>query len=236
MSWRYAIFSRTGAAVLALATALPAMAATDCDTPIVLGDRPHMDAYADPHDFLAAVMDYQHREIRQRQQLRECPQLAARPRAPEQRAQPEDLDAAIERGRSLPAFDYARHPRWYDRTTSRTFGLPPLSRTKMDDGLVSAPIRMDEAFPAALQNALFALQGPLDDIRDGRHGEYAYLRRVRDHLMRDEQSAHDAAMPRPFTHIVEYRNQGGTWLRFYFLDDTLVYTAGFVAGCLAVQC
>lgn len=239
MNWGYSIFSRTGPAALLVLVIGPPAHAVDCDAPVVLGDRPRMEDYAQSRDFLAAAMDYKQQEALLEKQLHECPQLSGGP-DPESSTndKPEDLDEAVKRGRNLPEFDYDRHSRWYNRTTSRSFGLPPLPPARMDDRLIQAPIRAanEQPIPPEVRSAFVALHGPLDDVVDGRETEDLYLRRFRDNLLSDEQAVAEAAVPRPYTHMVQYRNPAGTWLTFFYFFDELVYTTGFVAACLSDQC
>lgn len=237
MSWRHSFSGRTGSAALfALLTATPALA-MDCEQPVETGERPRMEAFEESREFLAAMMSYRERVALQVQQRAECPELAD-DGTPETSPAHEDLEEAVARSRTLPPFDYARHPLWYNRTTSRTFELPPLPVSRMDDRLIRTRIiqQDDEILDPRLQSALLVMQGPMQDVMDGREAEDYQLRRLREHELEQKKSAADASNPPDFTEVVYYRNPAGTWLAFYYLGGELIHTAGFVAACLADQC
>lgn len=240
MSRRHSFYGRTGpAALFALLITSPSFA-MDCEQPVETGERPQMEAFGESRDFLAAMMSYRERVALQNRQRAECPGLTDRNEdvGAETASPHENLDEAVARGRDLPPFDYARHPRWYNRTTSRTFGLPPLPTSRMDDRLIRTRIIQpeDDIIEPRMQSALLVMQGPMDDVMNGRDAEDYQFLRLREREYEEKQSASEASNPPAFTEVVYYSNPAGTWLAFYYLSGELIHTAGFVAGCLADQC
>lgn len=103
----------------------------DCSVPVELPDKPRIQDFADYNDFVVDVMKYKKKKRQQAQHKKQCPQayvVRKRP-SPDPRVieGPETLGEALRRTERLPQVDYAVNQTWYNKSTSRSFGLPSLS-------------------------------------------------------------------------------------------------------------
>ena len=139
----------------------PVLAQDDCINPITLGEKPAMGAYADYSDFLVAVMEHKGKEESRRRHQKMCPELYQEP--PLAQAPAQTLEGAIQESARRPAFDYGQHQSWYNRTTSRSFGLPGMANATMSGEAINTSLTTLEqgALDERLRGILLALQSPL---------------------------------------------------------------------------
>jgi hypothetical protein len=137
-----------GAPVLLAALMLTAPASygqdSACDAPMWLPDKPQLDQYAEYSLFLADIMAYKAKKRKIATHKKDCPELY-KPRAisssdPTVIDGPETLGGALQRAQRIPEIDYSRNQTWYNRTTSRSFGLPSLSGDELSDNTVAADL------------------------------------------------------------------------------------------------
>lgn len=237
-------YRRFGALICLLA-AQPVLA-VDCDAPVTLGDKPSMDAYADYSDFLVAIMDYKTRERDLQAQQDACPELfisRVDPTSldPTVTYGPETLESAVERSARIPAIDYSANRTWYNRSTSRSFGLPTLPSNQMTTSLVRTPLRtvVDGNVPERDQALVLNLVGPLPTA-DGASAQMLVERQFRDTLpVRDEEviyafSADQRdAVDDAYTIV---NNSTGSSLTLYLRDTEIVYIKARGEGCMIGAC
>lgn len=156
---------------LALLLALPAMAADGgCDQAVPLGDKPTMNSFVSYDDFLVAVMAHKAQEEAKRKHQKMCPELYLR--APVLTLPDgENLDRAVQQSQQQPAFDYSSNDTWYNRSTSRSFGLPDLANDSLAGESIHTSFLALEDGPMdeTLRGVLLTEQSPLDGVRDGRN-------------------------------------------------------------------
>lgn len=119
------------AGLLSTAFLAPQAWGQDCSVPIDLPDKPRISNFADYNDFVVEIMKYKKQKRAQEQHRKQCPQtyvVHERPNPdPTVIEGPETLGEALRRTQRLPEVDYASNQKWYNRSTSRSFGLPSLS-------------------------------------------------------------------------------------------------------------
>jgi hypothetical protein len=154
------------AAALSICLALPAFG-SDCQSPIVLGEKPAMATYGDYSDFLVAVMEHKGKEEEKRKHQKLCPELYRE--APTAAAEPETLDGAIRRSAMQAPFDYTAHQSWYNRSTSRSFALPGMPNSLMASLALGTPLDITALTPETRQllAAVLASMGMGSELEDG---------------------------------------------------------------------
>lgn len=165
-------------AALALASAGPALAAEasgDCSVPISLGQQPKMNEFADYSDFLVSIMDFKEKEEEQKEQRKACPELFTTP--PIVWDGPEDLNNAVAEAGSRPEFDYLANPTWYDKSTSRSFGLAGMPAGSLADALIQSSLAMleEQSLSEDEQAALLLLAALDSSTEDGSDSTDVFL-------------------------------------------------------------
>ncbi|PKM22776.1 MAG: hypothetical protein CVV10_02625 [Gammaproteobacteria bacterium HGW-Gammaproteobacteria-14] len=147
-------------------TAAPAHA-EECAAPLDIGIKPDMTAYADYSDFLVAVMEFKARADALEKHQGACPQLYAT--EPPPAVTSETLASALQRSRNQAQFDYNIHQTWYDRSTSRTFGLPGMANNVLSSQIIGTSLRILEDGPLdpSTQAIVLTLGSPLGGLEDG---------------------------------------------------------------------
>lgn len=237
-NWRF------GALICLLATQ-PALA-VDCDAPVVLGDKPSMDGYADYSDFLVAIMDYKTRERDLQAQQETCPELfitRVDPTSldPTVTYGPETLDSAVERSARIPVIDYSTNRTWYNRSTSRSFGLPDLPNNQMTASVVRTPLRtvVDGNIPERDQALALNLVGPLPTA-DGGQAQTLVERQFRDTLpVREDEVVYAFSSDQRDTIDDAYtivNDNTGSFVTLYLRDNEIVYIRARGEGCMIGAC
>lgn len=167
-------------AALALASAGPALAAEasgDCSVPISLGEQPEMDEFADYSDFLVAIMGYKEKEEEEKEHRKSCPELYLTP--PVVWDGPENLNDAVAEAGARPEFDYQANPTWYDKSTSRSFGLADMPASTLASELIQSSLanltRDEEGLAEDEQAALLLLSAIGGGTEDGSDGAEVFL-------------------------------------------------------------
>lgn len=139
----------------------------ECVAPMDIGVKPDMTAYADYSDFLVAVMEFKARADALEKHQGACPQLYAV--TPPPAASSETLASALQRSRDQAQFDYSVHQTWYDRTTSRTFGLPSMANNLLSGQTIGTSLRILEEGPLdpSTQAVILTLRSPVGGLEDG---------------------------------------------------------------------
>ena len=226
-------------ALICLLAAQPALA-VDCDAPVVLGDKPSMDGYADYSDFLVAIMDYKTRERDLQAQQEACPELfitRVDPTSldPTITYGPETLDSAVERSARIPTIDYSTNRTWYNRSTSRSFALPNLPNGVMEKETISTQVRtlVDGTLSARDQQLALNLIGPLAKD-DGAWAEQLAHRQLTESLTRTEQvvryvtstSSGDASIQ-----LITTTMDNGGYITLYVVGDEVIRTEALLVSC-----
>ncbi|MGB1466061.1 MAG: hypothetical protein ACPG8O_06805 [Alcanivorax nanhaiticus] len=116
-----------------LSTLHASEAVPPCGAPVSVPDKPDLENYPDYTDFLLQIMKYKQASQLQALHQTACPDDYLPQKVvsndPTVISEPETLDGALERTSRIEPIDYQTHPTWYDRSTSRSFELPPLAAT-----------------------------------------------------------------------------------------------------------
>lgn len=231
-NWRFG-------ALICLFAVQPALA-VDCDAPVTLGGKPSMDGYADYSDFLVAIMDYKARERDLQAQQEACPELfitRVDPTSldPTVTYGPETLDSAVERSARIPTIDYSTNRTWYNRSTSRSFGLPNLPNGVMEKETISTQVRtlVDGTLSARDQQLVLDLIGPLTKD-DGAWAEQLAHRQLTESLTRTEQivryvtstSEGDASIQ-----FITTTMDNGGYITLYVVGDEVIRTEALLVSC-----
>lgn len=224
-------------AVAALSAAYAVSAqASDCVSPVTVGDKPAMNAYGDYTDFLVAAMEHKAKEEEKRKHQKLCPELYRQ--APMFAAKAENLDSAVARSASQPPFDYSSNQSWYNRTTSRSFGLPGLANASMASEAINTSLISLEDGPIAdsLRNILMALQSPMSGIEDGGNAASLVGRQFTDVLLLREREVLAAFLFDNFggrLQSIAYSDDGS--LTLYLGEEDIMYSTGLiqVESCLS---
>ncbi len=116
-----------------LSTLHASEAVPPCGAPVSVPDKPDLENYPDYTDFLLQIMKYKQASQLQALHQTACPDDYLPQKVvsndPTVISEPETLDGALERTSRIEPIDYQTHPTWYDRSTSRSFELPPLATT-----------------------------------------------------------------------------------------------------------
>ena len=102
----------------------PALAA-DCDTTIVLPERPLLEHYTDYSAFIVDIMQFKRIEDDKLRHREACPDAYQETGQTSPQATP-TLNDAVAQADARPAFDYQRHTTWHGRSTSRSFPMADL--------------------------------------------------------------------------------------------------------------
>lgn len=218
-------------AAIALCTGLnvSALAQDDCSgTPIALGDKPVMSAYADYSDFLVAVMEHKTREEDRRRHQKLCPELYRE--APAVSATPQTLEGVIRESAQKTPFDYSQHRSWYNRSTSRSFGLPGLPNATMSGEAIHTSLLPLEqgSLDERLRTILLAGLSPLgkSGLDDGSAAASLVNRQVSsDTLLRRETdvlSAFDVGSFGSQLAAILYVSGGPGWVTFYMSENDII--------------
>lgn len=141
-----------------------------CGSPVTVPDKPNLEDYPDYTDFLLQIMKYKqasHLKVAHREA---CPEDYIPHRVastdPTVIDEPETLDGALARTTRIQPIDYQTHPTWYDRSTSRSFELPPLeSPTLSSERIRTLLANADSDEPLVLPMTIVGMQ--LDGVNDG---------------------------------------------------------------------
>lgn len=155
---------------LALLLTLPALAADGgCEQAVDIGDKPTMDGFVSYDDFLVAVMAHKAKEEAKRKHQKMCPELYLRAPLLDM-PQGESLDRAVQQSKEQAPFDYSSNQTWYNRSTSRSFGLPDLANDSLAGESIHTSFLALEDGPMdeTLRGVLLTEQSPLDGLLDGR--------------------------------------------------------------------
>ncbi|KAF0810762.1 hypothetical protein A167_00641 [Alcanivorax sp. S71-1-4] len=120
----------TPLSLLLLASLSGTAQAVDCDAPLHLPERPHLEQYQDYSAFIADIMTFKRMEADQLEHRRLCPTLYG-DTAPGMATHQEDLVDAVQAASHRQPFDYQRHATWYNRSTSKSFVLSRLDGNEM---------------------------------------------------------------------------------------------------------
>lgn len=222
-----------------LAVSQPVLAA-DCDVAIELGEKPAMDAYADYSDFLVAIMDYKARDRELRAQQDACPELFVERIDPESLDPavtygPETIESALKRAERLQSRSADQLPRITDRSTSRSFRLPVLASTQMENETIQTPLRtlVDGNLSERDQQLVLSLQGPLADD-DGAWGSEAIARATYSTLFERERESEIAfaLTDYAFDSTLTVSSPNGSYLSVYFQGTDIVLMRIFQVACL----
>lgn len=133
------------AGLLSIALPAPQVWGQDCSVPVELPDKPRIENFADYNDFVVEIMKYKKVAREQQEHRSKCPQayvVRQRPNPdPTVIEGPETLGEALRRTERLPGVDYSRNQTWYDRSTSRSFGLPSLSGEELSNRSIDAHLQ-----------------------------------------------------------------------------------------------
>lgn len=168
-----------GLCCLCLTTPLPVAAEQPsepppCGSPVAVPEKPLLDDYTDYTDFLVRIMEYK-QALRERDAHKlACPDdyqphhVASTD--PTVIDGPETLGEALERTRRLTQLDYSEHPTWHDRSTAKSFALPPLSAPGLSaERLQTLLGNANTNDPLILPLSLLNLQ--LNGINDGKDAQ-----------------------------------------------------------------
>lgn len=116
-----------------LSTLHASEAVPPCGAPVSVPDKPDLENYPDYTDFLLQIMKYKQASQLQALHQTACPDDYLPQKVvsndPTVISEPETLDGALARTSRIEPIDYQTHLTWYDRSTSRSFELPPLAAT-----------------------------------------------------------------------------------------------------------
>jgi len=213
--------------------------AADCDVAIELGEKPAMDAYADYSDFLVAIMDYKARDRELRTQQDACPELFVEVIDPEALDPtvtygPETLESALKRTERLQTRSADQRPLITDRSTSRSFRLPVLASTQMENETIPTPLRtlVDAPLSERDQQLVLNLLGPLPED-DGAWASNIMTRQYADGLSNNEAFVNVAFAEAnaPFDYYYTIAMANGGYLTLYFAGPELVSMNGLLVSC-----
>lgn len=230
-NWRFG-------ALICLFSAQPALA-VDCSAPVVLGDKPSMDDYADYSDFLVAIMDYKARDRELQAQQEACPEIfisRADPTTldPTVTQGPETLDSAVARTQRLPVIDYSTTRTWYNRSTSRSFALPTLASTQMEQETVGTQVRtlVDGTRDDRQQALSLDLIGPLAPDESA-EAERLMDRQLTESLAREEQEIRRifSVDSDTFNSVLTYDLANGGYLTLFFNGMDILRIEGLLVSC-----
>ena len=159
-----------------------------CGSPVAVPDKPLLEDYPDYSNFLLQIMKYKQA---QRDQAVYLPQPMASS-DPTVIDEPETLSSALARTGKFEQIDYQRNRTWYNRSTSKSFVLPPLG----GDSLASERIRTLLAnagsdTPLFLPMTIVGMQ--LDGINDGGEAQQQEVQFSYELLPKQERQASRAA-------------------------------------------
>lgn len=141
-----------------------------CGNALAMPDKPLLEDYPDYSNFLLQIMKYKQAQRDQATHRHACPDdYLPHPVAssdPTIIEEPETLSAALERTNKLQQIDYRQNRTWYNRSTSKSFVLPPLG----GDTLASERVRTllgnaGSDTPLILPMTIVGMQ--LEGINDG---------------------------------------------------------------------
>ena len=115
--------------------------APPCGNPVAVPDKPLLEDYPDYSNFLLQIMKYKQAQRDRAIHRNACPDdylpHSVASSDPTVIDEPETLSSALARTGKLQQIDYQRNRTWYNRSTSKSFVLPPLG----GDTLASERIR-----------------------------------------------------------------------------------------------
>lgn len=238
MTARYAITGIFGALV-SLISAQQALA-TDCDSAVVPGEKPSMEAYADYSDFLVAIMDFKSRSRARAEQETACPELFTAQATPDTLDPtvtygPETLESATARTQQLKPSIYPVGKTWYQRSTSRSFALPALAASQMDHQSIATHIRtlIDGPVPEREQQLALDTLGPMPED-DGHWGPDIAERQQHDELSEKEREPGFVAAlsDLPYNGIQTIDTEHGGYMRLYFKAGQIIRIHSVSQACL----
>lgn len=153
---------------------LPALHASEavppCGTPVSVPDKPDLESYPDYTDFLLQIMKYKQASHLKGLHQEACPEDYLPHRVasndPTVIDEPETLDGALQRTTRIQPIDYQSNPTWYDRSTSRSFELPPLAATLLSGEHIRTLLgNANSDDPLVLPMTIVGMQ--LDGVNDG---------------------------------------------------------------------
>lgn len=155
-------------AALSVAFTLSAQANPACVSPVELGNKPSLRDFGDYSEFLVTVMAHKAKEEEQTKHRQLCPELY-QPAPVVEAPTAENLDQAVAATREQPPFDYSSNNTWYNRSTSRSFGLAGMPNNQMSGEAIQTPLALLDQPPLSEQdrNNSLALLAPVEDVRTG---------------------------------------------------------------------
>ncbi|MCG8394274.1 MAG: hypothetical protein MI745_14440 [Pseudomonadales bacterium] len=194
--------------------------APPCGAPVTVPDKPTLEDYPDYSDFLLQIMQYKQASREQATHRQACPQdyreATTASSDPTVIEAPETLKSALARSEQLEPIDYRTHRTWYDRSTSRSFVLPPLAPPTLSSEHIRTLLGnagSDE--PLILPMSVLSLQ--LEGLNDGGNAQQEEEKVSYDLLANREREADRAAFiadtATPFSGVIVNGN-----LKLY-LDD-----------------
>ncbi|MBQ0754571.1 MAG: hypothetical protein KBT87_10325 [Gammaproteobacteria bacterium] len=238
MTARYAITGIFGA-LISLTTCQQALA-TDCESPVTLGEKPAMEAYADYSDFLVAIMDFKSRSRARAEQETACPALFSAQANPEPvdptvTYGPETLESATTRASKLKPSIYPMGSTWYKRSTSRSFALPALASAQMDQESIATHLRtlIDSPYSSRDQQLAIETLGPLPDD-DGHWGQNIAERQLHDNSATKENEVQFTVerADLPYDQIITNTTINGSYIRLYVKQGAIIQTHALAYTCL----
>ena len=167
-----------------------------CGSPVAVPDKPLLEDYPDYSNFLLQIMKYKQAQRDQAAHRNACPDdYLPQPMAnsdPTVIDEPETLSSALARTGKFEQIDYQRNRTWYNRSTSKSFVLPPLG----GDALASERIRTLLAnagsdTPLFLPMTIVGMQ--LDGLNDGGEAQQQEVQFSYELLPKQERQASRAA-------------------------------------------
>ena len=170
--------------------------ATPCGNPVAVPDKPLLEDYPDYSNFLLQIMKYKQAQRDRAIHRNACPDdylpHSVASSDPTVIDEPETLSSALARTGKLQQIDYQRNRTWYNRSTSKSFVLPPLG----GDTLASERIRTLLAnagsdTPLFLPMTIVGMQ--LEGINDGGEAQQQEAQFSYELLPKQERQASRAA-------------------------------------------
>lgn len=170
--------------------------APPCGNPVAVPDKPLLEDYPDYSNFLLQIMKYKQAQRDRAIHRNACPDdylpHSVASSDPTVIDEPETLSSALARTGKLQQIDYQRNRTWYNRSTSKSFVLPPLG----GDTLASERIRTLLAnagsdTPLFLPMTIVGMQ--LEGINDGGEAQQQEAQFSYELLPKQERQASRAA-------------------------------------------
>ncbi|EKF75924.1 hypothetical protein A11A3_00480 [Alcanivorax hongdengensis A-11-3] len=221
-----------GLCALFMTSALQAQdAVPPCGHPVVVPDKPELASYPEYSDFLVDIMKYKQTVKLQQAHRQACPRdYQPKPHHsndPTVVEGPETLDSAVERAHQIAQMDYSKHDTWYNRTTSRSFALPPMQQQGLADERIRTLLgNAGSDTPMVLPLTRLSLQD--DKTRDGSDAQQQDQLYPYQLLPVKERQAEIAAFKANNADEAIRVERSGNLYFYIDLDDDVVATKGRV--------